>query len=156
VVPRRVLENMQVQRALHLPMETGGFLLGLRRGRHLEVTEHTTEQKGDISTHFSFTRSSDLHAERTRSAWRQSEGYVGLVGDWHSHPVGDGAFSTTDTRAWTALCKATSHWVVGIIVGDQGHYKAFQIYPGVTRPRINELTIFEETETDLCFSIHGI
>lgn len=102
------------------PLETGGFLIGLRRGPHIEVTDLTQQSEGDIATRVTFDRAAAAHRERIHGAWRDSVEIETLVGDWHSHPEGSGHPSSTDRRAWRKLASALKQSVVGLIESDSG------------------------------------
>lgn len=115
LVPQHVLGTIRLERSNHLPRETGGFLIGLRRGDHIEVTDLTRQADGDIATSFSFERASASHRHAILAAWRRSGELESLVGDWHSHPDGARHASATDHRSWSKLVKVTGQPVVGLI-----------------------------------------
>lgn len=102
------------------PNETGGFLIGLRRDRFLEVTAHTSEGLGDRSTRTTFERIGSHHQREAEDAWKGSGGLESLVGDWHSHPVGAGEPSLLDELAWHQLRSAMKRPGVAIIVTQEG------------------------------------
>src|SRR5579871_1784012 len=118
LVPNRLLKEMRTERSLALPNETGGFLVGKRRGEFIEVTDISTQGPDDCATPWSFDRSDAKHAREISGAWKSSAGSVGLVGDWHSHPFGDGSPSKQDRGAWKAIVTATRSDCVGLIFGD--------------------------------------
>jgi integrative and conjugative element protein (TIGR02256 family) len=115
LVPKPILGAVREAAAKHFPRETGGFLIGLRRGSHIEVTGLTQQSDGDIATRVSFERISPAHREEVHAAWSKSGKTETLVGDWHSHPNGSGRASSTDRRAWRKLARSLERNVIGMI-----------------------------------------
>jgi integrative and conjugative element protein (TIGR02256 family) len=142
---------MSEERAVNLPLETGGFLLGHRRGKHLEVTTITSEGSGDLAGRYSFERRGKHHQQGATKAWTETQGLVGLIGDWHSHPSGRGEPSETDRAAWSTLTKT----MLGApSVGIIAHPEGLAVYS--VQQRRNRLTdvpmlLIDATEDDLVF-----
>ena len=109
---------LQGQRIEKLPHETGGFLLGMRRGPHIEITGATVEGPDDYATKYSFERRDEVHGRTAVTAWEAAGGTVGLVGDWHSHPFGPPTPSGTDRSAWRKLGASIGCSAVGIILAE--------------------------------------
>lgn len=150
LVPRRILTVMTNERTAHLPNETGGFLIGTRRGPHIEVTDLTTQGRGDRSTPTTFSRLCPSHRERIHSAWRSSGAMETMVGDWHSHPVGSSRPSGTDRSAWCSLVRSNGLPMIGVINAGTtrpGVYLAF----GGRRSVESELTPIDGDEDALFF-----
>lgn len=118
ILPKRVLVSLQAQRSQRLPNETGGFVLGMRRGRHIEITGVTMQEAGDQASAYYFERRDAAHQRKAVSAWEASGGAVSLVGDWHSHPYGPPNPSSTDRTAWRDLSSAIGGSAVGIILAN--------------------------------------
>lgn len=115
LIPKQVVTAVQAASAKHYPLETGGFLIGLRRGQHIEVTGLTHQAEGDIATRLSFERAGPAHRDHIHAAWSKSAEAETLVGDWHSHPNGSRTASSTDRRAWRKLARSVNQPVLGII-----------------------------------------
>lgn len=81
LLPRSLFDALVEQRTLRQPRETGGFLLGVRRGPHLEITHHTAQGWSDIATRSSFERRGAHHQRDAEAIWRRTVGEVGLIGD---------------------------------------------------------------------------
>lgn len=109
------MAEMGRERVRHLPNETGGFLIGSRRGHHVEVTGLTIQGPGDVASRTTFERRCPSHAERINAAWRASGAIETMVGDWHSHPRGGAVPSEVDSHAWRQLIRSTGLPMVGII-----------------------------------------
>ncbi|RYY17786.1 MAG: hypothetical protein EON55_01285 [Alphaproteobacteria bacterium] len=150
LVPRRLLTAMTNERIAHLPNETGGFLIGTRRGPHIEVTELTTQGRGDRSTSTTFERLCPSHRERIHSAWRSSGATETMVGDWHSHPVGSSRPSGTDRSAWRSLVRSNGLPMIGVI--DAGATKpGVYLAVGGRRPVESELAAIDDDGDALFF-----
>lgn len=150
VLPRRIVRQMRLARTKALPFETGGFVIGLRRGPHIEIVEATPQGPNDVATRTSFERRCGSHEKQIHARWRRSDGTETLVGDWHAHPVRGTGASSVDGSAWRALVKAVRLPVLGIIdVGwDRPHVflKADRITPE------RELILIEDDGVDLAFA----
>ncbi len=85
------------------PRESGGALLGMRRGRHIEVTNITTPARGDSASRFHFLRRDKRHQLKTNWLWRRSGGFVDHVGEWHTHDEMVPRPSPTDSTGWKGL-----------------------------------------------------
>jgi integrative and conjugative element protein (TIGR02256 family) len=148
------LNKIADERARYLPSETGGFLIGLRRGLHLEVIDLTLQHSDDIATPISFRRESLGHAEKVEREWTLSEGLRAIVGDWHSHPIGQGEPSSTDLRAWKVLARACKGSVVGIIAASV-EPQVFWVIPRMMSLRTVQLCIVEDGDIDVTYGITG-
>lgn len=83
--------------------ESGGVLLGRRRGKHFEVVHATKPFQSDKQSPTSFVREPDGHQLIATSVWTASSGEVGYVGEWHTHPETKPTPSSTDHREWRLL-----------------------------------------------------
>lgn len=102
--------------------ESGGILLGYRRGAHLHVVQATTPGHGDHGTRVSFRRSANGHREQALSGWHRSDRTLDYLGEWHTHPEQAPSPSGTDHRAWAELLAARpDRSLVFLILGiDKG------------------------------------
>src|SRR5690242_771672 len=66
--------------------ESGGLLLGYRRGLHLHVTSITSPQSSDRATRVSFRRACEGHARIAVNQWLSSGRQKDYLGEWHTHP----------------------------------------------------------------------
>lgn len=140
--PKRILGTIHAQRERHLPRETGGFLIGERRGPHIDVTSLTQQGRGDIATRNSFERSCGSHRDAIHRAWQRSGGTQSLVGDWHSHPRGTADASSLDIAAWRTLARLSKQPVIGLI--DAGALPRIYFAAEGNRPFATLLTVEEE------------
>ena len=114
-MPRAIVDRIRAQRLRCLPAETGGFLLGMRRGHHLEITGATEQQAQDVATAYTFERRDPAHARAIEAEWRRSKALITVLGDWHTHPYGPGDPSGMDKKAWRTLARAVAQPVIGLI-----------------------------------------
>ncbi len=76
------------------PDETGGILVGVRARRTVWITS-AIELRGNRGPgHFEIPRGATTPAVREA---REGDGRVGYLGEWHSHPRGDGPSQTDRT-----------------------------------------------------------
>ncbi len=97
--------------------EAGGILMGLRRGRHLEVTIATTPKREDKRTRIGFERISPFHQKFAVRAWRRLEYKLDYVGEWHTHPENSPRPSGIDKAEWAKLIRLNKRELLFIIVG---------------------------------------
>lgn len=151
VLPRSLSKRLIDERAQRMPLETGGFLLGLRRGDDMEVTDVTSQGMGDRATRYSFERRGAHHQRSATQAWNDGGGLVGLIGDWHSHPSGGGEASETDYHAWGKLLKSIRKPGVGVIASPAG-LSIYRLEQLRRRVFATEMVLIEESDTDLVFA----
>ena len=152
LLPRHVVQRTHKRRSERLPKETGGFLLGFRRDLHIEITGLTEQGPGDVATGDTFERRCPSHRERIHAAWRASGQFESLVGDWHSHPVGDGEPSGLDRSAWRTLVRTSRQQMIGLIAAEVQKPRLF-LTPGswLGSGRSRELSLVEESVDVLVF-----
>lgn len=81
------------------PQESGGALMGYW-GNPTEVVISNVIGPGPKAKHglYSFTPDSEWQEEQIASIYEQSGRTVTYLGDWHSHPDGDGELSVKDQK----------------------------------------------------------
>ncbi len=154
LLPKWILSTIHTQREQHLPHETGGFLIGERRGPHIDVTGLTQQGSGDIATHNSFERSCSSHRKAIHRVWRRSDGMQSLVGDWHSHPRGTADASSIDFAAWRTLARVSKRPIIGLI--DAGALPQIYFAAEGNRPFAMLLTVEEEALDHYAFVLPPI
>lgn len=115
ILPKWIRHEIQVERTKYLPLETGGFLIGTRRGPHIDVTGLTRQGRGDVATDTSFERRCMSHRKMIDAAWKRSKGLESIVGDWHSHPHGAAEASSIDWSAWRMMVEASRRTMIGLV-----------------------------------------
>jgi integrative and conjugative element protein (TIGR02256 family) len=100
--------------------EAGGILLGLRRGRHLEVTMATTPKRADWRSRLGFHRLSRFHQKHATRAWLRFQRTVDYLGEWHTHPERFPTPSGIDRAEWGKLTRSRTSDLLFVIVGTEG------------------------------------
>lgn len=106
--------------------EQGGLLLGYRKKSGLQITGFTLPQRSDLASPMIFKRNSEGHAQLALKAWGESRGTVDWIGEWHTHPAGNSAPSTTDIANWVRLSEHTKKPMVFLILSKLGWYVGLQ------------------------------
>lgn len=101
--------------------ESGGILLGKRRGKHLEVVVATEPMPTDRGSQYFFEREAEGHAEAAQLAWRAGDEMVDYVGEWHTHPQRVPIPSGIDRSEWQRLSAGRSEVtaLVTVVVGTR-------------------------------------
>lgn len=121
LVEDRVLQVLARHRQLHHGVpESGGILMGYRRGSHLHVTEATAPLEPDRASRTRFFRSAFPHQQAALARWRESGGTMDYVGEWHTHPELNPSPSAIDRRGWGHISNSRKTPMLFIIAGTQG------------------------------------
>lgn len=82
-------------------LECGGQLFGPRRFGTIEISQAEYMGPAAVRAHDSLTLDGvhDLHLAGELS--RSSDGYIRVVGHWHTHPSGPGTPTPADLRVWS-------------------------------------------------------
>lgn len=102
--------------------ESGGILLGYRRGNHLHIVVATTPQPNDRRTRFRFYRRDPYHQEVAISQWDMSGNTLDYIGEWHTHPEPYPMPSSLDISEWIKICCARKTNMVFLIAGWTGDF----------------------------------
>lgn len=101
--------------------ESGGILLGLRRGTHMEISLATSPFKEDVQSRYRFFRKDQQHEQVARENWKKSNGYIDYLGEWHTHPENIPEPSSIDIAGWKTKARQNKHgFFLGIIIGITG------------------------------------
>lgn len=98
-------------------LESGGILLGYRRGDHLHIVEATTPQPDDKRMRFRFFRRDYNHQKVAIRQWELSGNTMDYVGEWHTHPETEPTPSSLDMTEWTKICCVRQASMVFLIAG---------------------------------------
>lgn len=109
------------QHQVNIP-ESGGILLGYRRGGHLHIVTATTPQPDDQRMRFSFFRRDQNHRKAAIRHWNNSGNTMDYIGEWHTHPEPDPSPSSLDISEWTRICSARKTSMIFLIVGWTGNF----------------------------------
>ncbi len=101
----------------HTAPESGGILLGFRRGEHLHIVEATVPSKLDRRSRFGFHRQAATHQNIALRRWRETGETMDYMGEWHSHPEDFPRPSGTDLRNWLEITVPRKEPMVFMIIG---------------------------------------
>lgn len=116
VVEPQVLEHLykyrQVQPDSH---EKGGVLVGELRHPHIVVTGASQPGDNDSSSRFSFLRRDNSHKLFVQNRYKESNGTVVYIGEWHTHPERKPTPSNIDLDSWSKNLFSPHGSIVAII-----------------------------------------
>lgn len=125
LVPATIAKELdQFRQGELLQHEAGGVLLGLRRGPHIEVVNITTPMVGDFRSRTTFLRRDPGHFEFAQRLWRESNGTIGYVGEWHTHPESWPVPSCVDNAEWRKVLRLEQRLTIFVIVGTDNWFVA--------------------------------
>lgn len=119
IEPKVVAELAEFRQLKLNSPESGGILLGFRRGSHIHVVEFTSPQPGDKQSRTSFDRVSGAHQQIAIDRWAASDSRMDYVGEWHTHPERCPTPSGIDAREWHAIYSSRSMPMLFAILGTQ-------------------------------------
>jgi integrative and conjugative element protein (TIGR02256 family) len=105
--------------------ESGGILIGERRGRYLVVTDITTPMKGDMQTRIKFIRQDPGHIDVSKRICEYSRNLRTYMGEWHTHPQLTPLPSSVDLAAWKSIKVENGNPLVFIILGTKNSYGCY-------------------------------
>ena len=117
VEPSVLATLMQFRQTSVVAPESGGILLGYRRGIHIHVSTMTTPLPGDTQHRYGFQRQAEQHQKIAIERGKAGRETMDYVGEWHTHPETKPTPSSIDSREWRKICQAKSEPMVFLIVG---------------------------------------
>ena len=128
LIPISAIEDMRKYQQLDCnDKEAGGVLIGQHRYHtrngniigpiHLEITSCTQPSWWDKRTRFGFIRKSASHIRSVLQAWKNSDGCLSYMGEWHTHPEPIATPSLIDYHQWRS--NLTGKIAVLIIIGQK-------------------------------------
>lgn len=111
--------------------ESGGILIGEKRGRYWVVTHATTPKSKDIRNRTLFIRQDRKHIEYYERINTQSKGIKTYIGEWHTHPELDPTPSNTDISSWKSIGLNKGNFLVSIIIGIENNFACYLSERGI-------------------------
>lgn len=101
--------------------ESGGIILGERRGKHVIIEFITVPQKGDIKRRQFFHRRDPQHVVHAKALIKNNP-TISYLGEWHTHPQRIPKPSMLDISQWNKIQRSRREPLVFIIVGMSAIY----------------------------------
>ncbi|WP_051693053.1 Mov34/MPN/PAD-1 family protein [Marinobacterium lacunae] len=95
--------------------ESGGVLIGERRGKAFIIQRATPPSKKDQAGRFRFVRNGSSHQQLVDEAYRKTDGTSNYIGEWHTHPQTIAAPSYTDYTNWSKALRGMGISVVAVV-----------------------------------------
>lgn len=102
---RRAARQLTALASTWFPLEAGGILLGHVNGSDAVVVEIIGPGPAACHEHTCFFPDHDYQREEVARLYRESDGRVTYLGDWHTHPRGPSNLSDIDQRTLRAIAK---------------------------------------------------
>ncbi len=121
-VDQSVWEIWQNGRQVYPDMpESFGVIIGsCKTAGACKFERATVPGKRDIQSRTHFVLHDPCHQKAVNQAFRQSNGYLGYLGTWHTHPVAVPTPSSVDIKDWLACSKRNpDRQLYFVIVGTQ-------------------------------------
>lgn len=135
VVHQSVIDDLKAFRQIgNSDIEACGILLGRLYEGAIEVTQYTPPQLSDERTRYSYVRSRTGHLEIATKIWEESNGLVGYVGEWHTHPESQPLPSSKDIIEAKKIAKANLEKLLAIVIGTTSGCIFMVDHKIVTRP----------------------
>ena len=99
--------------------ESGGILLGYRRGPHIEIADLSIPMAIDVRRRYRFERKDPGHQLLSDARWETSGGTMHYLGEWHTHPEVNPMPSPLDRCEWGKLKNYYADPLVFLIAGTE-------------------------------------
>ena len=120
-----VLSDLKKYYYASLKYETGGILLGKfnKENKVIEIAE-VYEIKTNFFSRILYRRNAKKAQKIINKRWRQTDGVINYIGEWHTHSVNEPILSITDKRLINQLYKDGTNvfrYFFMIILGNTGN-----------------------------------
>lgn len=151
---RNVMEFMRSECLTLQPLETGGILLGWRRGDATVVAAALGPGPAALHGRHLFIPDDRWHTTQVKAVFASSGGDLNYLGDWHSHPGGVAAMSSLDEQTLARVSRRIGTGMMVILAGDLLEGSPIACWTGHRSSRllgranleVDELRIFEGSE----------
>lgn len=114
---RHALRAMQIEGAEKYPLESGGILLGWRRGEDKVVVDIVGPGANALHGRTRFLPDHKWQVREIDRIFGQTNGDIDYLGDWHTHPDGIAAMSDEDSRTLFRIAKRVRGALMAILAG---------------------------------------
>lgn len=94
-----------------------GILLGYEWGELSEIVAATPPQITDKRSRYGYTRDTQGHLSIAKDLWRKSDGKIGYIGEWHTHPQRVPYPSQRDSNEALKIARKNCSPVLSVILG---------------------------------------
>ena len=119
------------------PLETGGMLIGYRKGLDVVVTDIVGPGPGAIHQKYFFEHDNTWQKKQADELFNATEGQLRYIGDWHSHPDGPIETSPLDMQTIKLISDTpealTPEPLMLIIGGNFSKYAVWELAEGILR-----------------------
>lgn len=114
---RHALNAMKTEGAEKYPLESGGILLGWRRGEDKVVADIVGPGANALHGRTRFLPDHKWQVSEIDRIFRETKGDIDYLGDWHTHPDGVAAMSDEDSRTLSRIARRVRGALMMILAG---------------------------------------
>ena len=127
IIPQEILIFLKSYRQTGCKNECGGIIFATKQKDYdIYTIESCSEPNSDdLSNRFSFVRNKKRAQKLINKKWKNSNGEINYIGEWHSHPENIPTPSITDKTLWENIFvdKSSKFGItINIIVGIEKFY----------------------------------
>lgn len=117
IVKDEVIDNIKKSYWSNLKYETGGILLGKfnRKNKLIEISE-VYELKTSLFSKILYKRNARKAQKIINKRWKETEGIINYIGEWHTHPNMLAHPSGTDINSLKEIHDKVKHVLPGTIL----------------------------------------
>lgn len=117
IVKDEVIDNIKKTYWSNLKYETGGILLGKfnRKNKLIEISE-VYELKTSLFSKILYKRNARKAQKIINKRWKETEGIINYIGEWHTHPNMLAHPSRTDINSLKEIYDKVKHVLPGTIL----------------------------------------
>ena len=103
-INNELIENLLCFRQLGNEPESGGVFVGKRLfNETILIVDFSKPSKKDFQRRYHFPKKSSHHQKLVDEHFTESQGYISLIGEWHTHPEEIPIASRVDKRSWNKI-----------------------------------------------------
>lgn len=115
---RRAVDRIQSDACKYFPLETGGVLLGWRKGNDRIIVDVIGAGPNALHGQTRFLPDHKWQMHHLAEAFRKSDGDLDYLGDWHTHPNGVAQLSDMDRGTLRRISRTVADPLMLIAAGD--------------------------------------
>lgn len=136
----KIIHSLLKFRQISKEPESGGIFVGKRLFNGvIMIIDFSKSQIDDEKSRYKFSKTSKIHQHFADDYFDKSEGFISLVGEWHTHPENIPTTSNIDLQSWDKIIADNDEKLFFIIIGLQ----AGRIYYKKSNIWISEMFFYE-------------